>query len=205
MNSETQITRPWRARSACAGHLPHHFRLGEANSDWGGAESIDSDVDMEMAEIPRAPSCSLEPTEFQVVPVAHEPPLPREKRSLPLIGKQRLRQHPLHQLSYLLSKLKDLFAPHEDEGELLAMHRLVSLITSLLPSPQASLLSATSTSTWTCTWTNPPAPVATSSRSGLSAAAPPTQHKALDSSLPFFFPQKAHVQKVSFTRTEDEA
>ena len=46
------------------------------------------------------------------------------------------------------------------------------------------------------------APVATSSRSALSA--PITQHKALDPSLPLFFPQKGHVQMVRFARTEDE-
>ena len=48
------------------------------------------------------------------------------------------------------------------------------------------------------------APLATSSRSALSATVLATQHKALDSSLPFFFPQKGHVQRVEFTRTEDE-
>ena len=47
-------------------------------------------------------------------------------------------------------------------------------------------------------------PLATSSRSVLSSAVFTTQHKALDSSLPFFFPQKGHVQRVKFTRTEDE-
>jgi hypothetical protein len=50
-----------------------------------------------------------------------------------------------------------------------------------------------------------PAPVATSSRSVLSATVLTTQHKALDSSLPFFFPQKGHVKRVKFVRTEDEA
>ena len=49
-----------------------------------------------------------------------------------------------------------------------------------------------------------PAPLATSSRSVLSATVLTTQHKALDSSLPLFFPQKDHVQRVKFTRTEDE-
>ena len=49
-----------------------------------------------------------------------------------------------------------------------------------------------------------PAPLATSSRGFLSAAVLTTQHKALGSSLPFVFPQKGQVQRVKFTRTEEE-
>lgn len=50
--------------------------LGEAN-DWGGAESIGSDVEMvDDAETPHAAPSPLEPTDFQVVPT--RPALPRE-------------------------------------------------------------------------------------------------------------------------------
>jgi hypothetical protein len=38
----------------------------------------------------------------------------------------------------------------------------------------------------------------------VSAAVLATQHKSLDSSLPFFFLQKGHVQSVKFTQMEDE-
>ena len=48
-------------------------------------------------------------------------------------------------------------------------------------------------------------PEATSGRSGLSTSTPTAEHKALDSSLPFFFLQKGHVQRVRFARMVDEA
>jgi hypothetical protein len=59
-------TPPCRARPG--GLLSAMF--GEADTDWGGTESIDSDV--EMADIPRAPSDPLEPNDFSVVPADGE-------------------------------------------------------------------------------------------------------------------------------------
>ena len=50
-----------------------------------------------------------------------------------------------------------------------------------------------------------PHTAATSSRTAPSIAVATTQHKVFDSSLPLFFPQKGHVRRVKFARTDDEA
>ena len=113
-------------------------------------------------------------------------------------------------------ELKDLFAPREEEGELLRCmascpHKHCFLLSgfSLIghldldseldldmePNPNEPANPSTAA----------PAPAATSSRSAVSNSAPTTQHKALDSLLLVFFLQKGHVQSVSFARTVDEA
>jgi hypothetical protein len=105
-------TRPLRAMTRCI-HAPSDTELdlaaerasaldllsamfGEANTDWGDAKSIDSDVEMAgvYASKPRAPSDLLESTDFEDGLAAHEPHTSqREERSLLLTGKQRLLLH----------------------------------------------------------------------------------------------------------------
>lgn len=92
------------------------------------------------------------------------------------------------------NKPKDLFAPREEEGFSLISH--LDLDSELDLDMDLHLDQPAFPKTAT------PAPVAMSSRSTVSAA---IQHKVLDSSLPFFFPQKGHVRSVGFTRMEGEA
>jgi hypothetical protein len=112
--------------------------FGEANTDWGGAESVDSDLDVEMAGIPRTPSGPLEPTDFEVVPAAHEPRAsPREEKNTAVDRPAEATPTPATTgptQSSTQNKLKDLFAPREEEGELLATYAPLSLITSVVPS-----------------------------------------------------------------------
>jgi hypothetical protein len=69
--------------------------FGDTNTDWGGAESIDSDVDVEMASIPRTSSGPLEPPTLRSSPLPTSPALPRaKKRKLSLSVKRRLHQCP---------------------------------------------------------------------------------------------------------------
>ena len=86
--------------------------FGEANTDWGGAESIDSGVEMAVVEpdTPRAAPSSLplDPTDFQVVPATHLPrasqregvvsPVDREKGATPTPATTIPLSH-LHKLS----------------------------------------------------------------------------------------------------------
>lgn len=176
--------------------------FGEANTDWGGAESVDSDLDVEMAGIPRTPSGPLEPTDFEVVPAAHEPRAsPREEKNTAVDRPAGATPTPATTgptQSSTQNKLKDLFAPREEEGFSLIGHLDLDSELDLefdmdlnLDEPVFPNVAA-------------PDPVATSSRSVLSPALLTMQHKALHSSLPFFFPREGHVQRVRFVRTEDE-
>ncbi|KAN0127672.1 hypothetical protein V8E53_014512 [Lactarius tabidus] len=177
--------------------------FGDTNTDWGGAESIDSDVEMAGvdADTPRAAPSPLEPTDFGVVPAAHEPRDSRREEKNTAVNKQ-IDATPTpattgRPQSSTQNKLKDLFAPREEEGFSLIDHLDLDSELDLdmdlhLDEPAFPITAAT-------------APVATSSRSALSAAVLTTQHKVLDSSLLFFFPQKGHVKRVKFVRTEDEA
>jgi hypothetical protein len=110
--------------------------FGEEN-DWGGAESIDSDVDVDMADVLRTPSGPFEPTDFEVVPAAHEPCASQREEKNTAVGKQtEATPTPASTgppQSSTQNKLKDLFAPREEEGELLAVHDLAYLITSPAP------------------------------------------------------------------------
>ncbi|KAF8260421.1 hypothetical protein EI94DRAFT_904102 [Lactarius quietus] len=171
--------------------------FGEANADWCGAENIDSDAEMAGVDTDGRQSvpASLEPTNFEVVPVAHKPhPSQREENRSRVDRQADLTPTPatsgLAQPS-TNNKLKDLFAPREEEGFSLIGH--LDLDSELDLDMDMNLHAAA------------PAPVATSSRSVPLTAVPMTQHKALDSSLPFFFPQKGHGRRISFARTEDEA
>ena len=186
--------------------------FGEASDDWGGAESIDSDV--EMNGIPHVAPGPLESTGFEVVPADHEfHPAQREKKKSAVNRQSESTPPPattnLAQLSNQ-NKLKDLFAPREEEGELLAIYAVVSFTNSFTGFSLIGHLDLDSELDLDLEL-NQDAPafpstavsVPTSSRSALSA--PIAQHKALDPSLPLFFPQKGHVQMVRFARTEDEA
>ena len=96
--------------------------FGEANTDWGGAESVDSDVEMAGvdADTLRAAPNRLDPTDFEVVPATH---LPRasQKEKVSSIGRQKgATPTPETTNSAQPStqkKLKDLFAPREEEGK----------------------------------------------------------------------------------------
>ncbi|KAH8997095.1 hypothetical protein EDB86DRAFT_3153477 [Lactarius hatsudake] len=151
--------------------------FGEAN-DWGGAESVDSDVEMAAHAVPGL----LESTDFEIVPADHEP---RAAQRSTVGGQEEATPVPT------TTKLKDLFAPREQEGFSLIGH--LDLDSELdhdmdmdhepaLPNAAPSILGAPSV-----------------------VVAPTTQHGSLDASLPFFFPQKGQVRRVGFVRTEDEA
>ncbi|KAH9040313.1 hypothetical protein EDB83DRAFT_2524312 [Lactarius deliciosus] len=153
--------------------------FGQAN-DWGGAESVDSDVEMAAHAVPGL----LESTDFEIVPADHEP---RAAQRSTVDSQEEATPVPT------TSKLKDLFAPQEQEGFSLIGH--LDLDSELdhdmdlnqdgpaLPNAAPSILGAPSV-----------------------VAAPTTHHgRSLDASLPFFFPQKGQVRRVAFVRTEDEA
>ncbi|KAH9166654.1 hypothetical protein EDB89DRAFT_2075593 [Lactarius sanguifluus] len=152
--------------------------FGEAN-DWGGTESVDSDVEMAAHAVPGLP----ESTDFEVVPADHEP---RAAQRSTVDGQEEPTPVPT------TTKLKDLFAPREQEGFSLIGHldldseldhdMDLNLDEPALPNAAPSILSAPS-----------------------FVAAPTTQHGSLDASLPFFFPQNGQVRRVGFVRTEDEA
>jgi hypothetical protein len=120
-------------RASALGLLNAMF--GEANTDWGGAESIDSDI--EMADVPRTPFGPLEPTDFEVVPAAHGPRAsPREEKNSAVDRQTQARPMPTTAgptQSSTQNKLKDLFAPREEEGESLAVPGPASLLTSPAP------------------------------------------------------------------------
>lgn len=152
--------------------------FGEAN-DWGGAESVDSDVEMTAHAVPGL----LESTDFEIVPADHEPRAAQREEKRSAVDGQEV---------HTTTKLKDLFAPREQEGFSLIGHldlaseldhdMDLNLDEPALPNAAPSILSAPSV-----------------------VAAPTTQHGSLDASLPFFFPQKDQVRRVGFVRTEDEA
>jgi hypothetical protein len=124
--------------------------FGEANADWGGAESVNSDVEMAGADV------DMPPTDFEIVPADNES-LAAERRSS-IDGQAEATPTPTtagpEQPS---TKLKDLFAPREEEGQLLLTmsKRRLSHKSYFLPSQASSPLSVTSISTRssTLTWT----------------------------------------------------
>ena len=191
--------------------------FGEAN-DWGGAESIDSDVEMAGADAVIPPHPASGPLESTAIGVA---PTSQAEEKGTVLDKQTEAAPPpattgLAQPS-TQKKLKDLFAPREEEGELLTMHGAVSSQVSLASFTGFSLIGNLDLDSEldldmelnlnepTFPSAAVPAPGTTSRLSGLSTSAPTMQHNALDSSLPFFFPQKGPVPRVRFARTADEA
>src|SRR6266702_1256626 len=105
--------------------------FGGANVDWGGAESVDSDVEMAGAGagIPHTAPGPLEPTDFEIVPADHEPrAAQRDEKRLAVDRQAETTPTPtMTGPAQPSTKLKDLFAPREEEGELLVMHDVVSL------------------------------------------------------------------------------
>jgi hypothetical protein len=110
--------------------------FGEANEDWGGAESLDSDMEQAAtanAE-PFTSQRSHDTTDFEVVPAskpAHKgPSLDRQAEAE---AEAAPRKPDLIQPS---ANLKDLFAPREEEGELSGS--CVASYRSQVPCHQAS-------------------------------------------------------------------
>ncbi|KAI9440989.1 hypothetical protein H4582DRAFT_1940792 [Lactarius indigo] len=145
--------------------------FGGSDADWGGAESVDSDVEMAAQAAPGL----LEPTDIRDQEKKSAVDRQEEATAVPST-----------------TKLKDLFAPREEEGFSLIGH--LDLDSELDLDMDLNL-------------DEPDFPTAAAPiRSAPSVTAPQTtQHGALDSSLPFFFPQKGQVRRVGFVRTEDEA
>ncbi|KAF8260424.1 hypothetical protein EI94DRAFT_1811743 [Lactarius quietus] len=152
--------------------------FNEANTDWCGAEGIDLNVEIAGVDTdgPHSVPASLELTNFEVVPASHEPRASQREENKSRVDRQA-DPTPTPATSGLAqpstnNKLKDLFAPREEEG--------FSLIGHLDLDSELDL----------------------DMDMNLHAAAPAP---ALDSSLPFIFAQKGHVQMISFAWTEDEA
>jgi hypothetical protein len=207
----------------------------EADEDWGGAESVDSDVEREAAAAasPRAnavprpsqSSSSHDAADFEVVPAAQrvsdKSPVDR-----PQTTQTAATTRDPGPIQAPTTKLKDLFAPREDEGDsnfhsCSTVHPVSSLGFSLighlnldseldldldlgLDEPAfANNAVAISTSDPT---------TATARPTAIPAPTQPPKAYALDTTLPFFFPQTssskgghARNAKVKFARTEDEA
>ena len=98
----------------------------EADEDWGGAESVDSDMEREAGPranvVPRPSqgSSSQDTADFEVVPAAQ-----RVSKKSSVDRRQATQtatvtaapRNPDHVQSSTTTKLKDLFAPREEEGE----------------------------------------------------------------------------------------
>jgi hypothetical protein len=180
--------------------------FGEANEDWGGPESIDSDMEQAAAAESRtyaAPHASesshIAIADFEVVPAA-------QRRADNKSSVERQTQQPS-------TKLKDLFAPREEEGFSLIGHLDLDSELDLDLDEPAFANNAPATTPIPTSASNP----TTTTRSA-AAPPPPTpaqQGKGLDATLPFFFPHSSHAhahargqdhlrRAVKFGRTEDE-
>ncbi|KAH9995412.1 hypothetical protein BJV74DRAFT_883926 [Russula compacta] len=202
--------------------------FGEANEDWGGAESVDSEMEQEAAAsthandaVPYASqNASHNATGFEVVPAAQQ----ADKNSsvvdlrAPIATAARVPDpvEPSRQL-------RDLFAPREEEGFSLINHLDLDSELELdfdEPAPFANNAPAPALAS-----IPPTSDRTTTTRSATNATAPKHQHqsKSLDVTLPFFFLQnsnsnsnlnsnlnsKGHrnnmCRRVMFARTDDEA
>lgn len=124
-----------------------HSMFGEADEDWGGAEDVDSDMEREAATAANAAphasqSSSLHDTaDFEVVPAAQ-----RASKKLSIDQRQAAQtttataaapRNPDPVQPPTATKLKDLFAPREEEGERIsfghAWRRTASLTPFCLP------------------------------------------------------------------------
>lgn len=179
--------------------------FGEANEDWGGAESIDSDMEQaaaagsHMNAVPDAAESSHSAiAKFEVIPAA-------QRRADNKSSVERRTQQPS-------TNLKDLFAPREEEGFSLIGHLdLDSELDLDLDEPAFANNAPATTPIPTSASASGP----TITRSAAAAPPPPTraqrhQPKGLDATLPFFFPHtkgrdRDHLRgAVEFGRTEDE-
>jgi hypothetical protein len=200
--------------------------FNEADEDWGGEESVDSDMEREAAAAVRANavphpsqgSSSHDAADFEVVPAAQgvskmSSDDQRQAAQTAAVTASPRNPDPVQPPA---TNLKDLFAPREEEGFSLIGH--LNLDSELdydldldLDFNEPALV-------------NDGPPPATISASDPAATARPAatptptrQSKAyaLDTTLPFFFPQTsttnsrggghARTVKVKFARTEDEA
>ena len=110
--------------------------FGEANEDWGGAESIASDIEQAATEshanvVSYASQSSRDfIADFEVVPADQRwadkfSSLDRQADT-PTAAQQNPDPDPVHRPS--TSKLKDLFAPREEEGEFCLVYCLMARI-----------------------------------------------------------------------------
>ena len=193
--------------------------FGEANTDWDGDESIDSDMEMAgvNADIPHPADGPLRPNDFEAIPAAYKSLASRRVENWSADGGQTEATAPTPKTTddreQPSNKRKHLFEPREGGGQFLAMFG-ACLSQALRPSVTAffSLISHLDLDAELNVDMGidlnepafPNAPV-TFNRSVPSASTPTTNHRVFDSLLPFSFPQKGHVQSVELVRTDDEA
>ncbi|KAI0248754.1 hypothetical protein BJV78DRAFT_1233136 [Lactifluus subvellereus] len=173
--------------------------FGEANQDWGGAESVDSDMEQAAAaptreDVPHASEPPLDSMDFETVPAAQ-----RDSS----VNRQMLTAAPRNPEPVQLStKLKDLFAPREEEGFSLIGH--LDLDSELDFDMDEPALANDAPAPASASTSDP-----TNHAAATSALAQPPG--ALDATLPFFFPKSTNSRgdvrraAIRFARTEDEA
>ncbi|KAF8489972.1 hypothetical protein F5888DRAFT_1808403 [Russula emetica] len=192
--------------------------FGEADEDWGGAENVDSDMEREVAAANSAlhasqSSSSHDAVDFEVVPAAQ-----RASKKSSIDQRQTAQTTTANAAAPLnpdpvqpptATKLKDLFAPREEEGFSLIGHLNLDSELELDLDLGFDESAFTNNGSW-------PASVPTSDPiTTTRPAATPTPTRqiktnSLDTTLPFFFPQTskgggyARNFKVKFARTEDE-
>jgi hypothetical protein len=97
--------------------------FNEADEDWGGAESVDSDMEREtttISMVPHSPQSSHDAADFEVVPAPQ-----RVSKKLSVDRPQATQtaattatsRDPDPVQAPTTTKLKDLFAPREEEGD----------------------------------------------------------------------------------------
>ncbi|KAI0262370.1 hypothetical protein BC834DRAFT_845144 [Gloeopeniophorella convolvens] len=176
--------------------------FGEVAENWGGAENVDSDAekDTHRAQTYSPTHRSDDAMDIEIVPAERFSSQHGDKRDLAsgqVESAALQKSEPVPPPPAQPVKLKDLFAPREEEAgfSLLGHLDLDSELDFDLDEPafqgNASVLPAHTSA-------HEPGPVA------VAEAAPHIQSKSLDSSLPFFFPQAGYVRRVKFARTEDE-
>jgi len=202
--------------------------FGEANEDWGGAESLDSEMEQDAAGTrANAVSSSSQPhrshdaIDFEVVSA----PQKISKHSSADQQKQTAAASQNTDPVQQSTKLKDLFAPREEEGKF-TLSFLTSCYSPVLP-PGFSLVGHLNLDSELDLDLDEPAfansaPMRVSTSHSASYPTPATHSittpataqqskRTLDTTLPFFFPQNpksypnGHGPRVRFARTEDEA
>jgi len=182
--------------------------FGQGNNDWGGAESIDPDVEQVVAEsrtnaVPRASQGSHgATTDFEVVPAAQR----RADNKSSFVTSQNADPDPDSVQRPSTTNLKDLFAPREEQGFSLIGHLDLDSELDIDLDEPAFGNNAPATTPIAISASDP----STTTRSA-AAPAPTRTHqaRAVDATLPFFFPQNArargyHVRRAKFGRTDDE-
>ena len=199
---------------------------GEANEDWGGAESVDSEMEQEAAASTHANDAvpyaskgsSHDATDFEVVPAAQQADKNSSVVDLQAPIATAVRDPDPVEPS---RQLKDLFAPREEEGEFLWV-----LCGGVVPFTCPVLLSGFSLINHLDLDSeleldfDEPAPFANNAPAPALASIPPTsdrtttttiprsainalalkhqhQSQSLDATLPFFFPQNSNSNSNS--------